>query len=117
MFYQVSLTGDEKADSGSSWADLDRRFSTFKNASEDMMLCDSHDGKTTGGPAEGTKGFAAVYCPHCYSSPPYDLVNYGLSSRHRGGPNCLFVDGHVKWYPVQQALDTGPRSIWAHAYP
>ena len=23
---------------------------------------------------------------------------YAVSTRHSGGPNILFVDGHVKWY-------------------
>jgi prepilin-type N-terminal cleavage/methylation domain-containing protein/prepilin-type processing-associated H-X9-DG protein len=91
----------------------DTKLGTYKRPTSDMMICDSHNG-TTG---EGTSGYAAVYCPHCYSTPPYSLVNYAVSSRHGGGANCAFVDGHVEWFTTPRILSTGADSMWAHTNP
>ncbi|MBT3380391.1 MAG: DUF1559 domain-containing protein [Lentisphaerae bacterium] len=104
------------ADSGTSWADLVRKFSSFKRPAEDMAFCDSHNGgyRGTNSLLEGTSGFQAVYCKHDYPNSAYSLVNNAVSSRHSGGSNCLFVDGHVTWYKVGRILSTGSDSLWGH---
>jgi len=85
----------------------------IQRPSEALVLSDSHSG-TTG---EGTNGCRAIYCPHCYSTPPYDYVNYAVSSRHSEGANCLMLDGHVKWYKTSTIMKTDSSSIWAHNNP
>ena len=95
------------------WAGLDVTLAQFQRPSEALVLSDSHSG-TTG---EGTSGMAAIYCPHCYSTPPYDYVNYAVSSRHSEGANCLMMDGHVKWYTTTSILKKDASSIWAHTNP
>ena len=75
-----------------------------------LILTDSHNG-TTG---EGTGGYSAIYCPHCYSTPPYSLVNYAISSRHNEGANVLLCDGHAKWYKTTEVLRTDSASMWGH---
>ena len=77
---------------------------------ETLVMCDSHNG-TTG---EGSSGYAAIYCPHCYGTPPYSLVNYAVSSRHNEGANCMLLDGHAKWEKTQNILRTDGSSVWAH---
>ncbi|MBT3288965.1 MAG: DUF1559 domain-containing protein [Victivallales bacterium] len=99
--------------SSASWANVAAPLAGFKNPSNDMVFCDSHNG-TTG---EGAGGYAAVYCTHCYSSPPYSIVNYAISSRHNKGANALFLDGHVKWHKTVRLLSKGADSIWAHTNP
>ena len=91
----------------------DTKLGMYKRPTSDMMICDSHNG-TTG---EGSSGYSAVYCPHCYSTPPYSLVNFAVSSRHSNGANCSFVDGHVEWARTPRILSTGADSMWAHSNP
>ncbi|HHX39443.1 MAG TPA: DUF1559 domain-containing protein [Armatimonadetes bacterium] len=95
------------------WAGLDVTLAQFQRPADALMLADSHTG-TTG---EGTGGCAAIYCPHCYATPPYDYVNYAVSSRHSEGANCLMLDGHVKWYKTSTIMKTDSSSIWAHNNP
>jgi len=99
--------------SSASWANVAAPLAAFKNPSNDMVFCDSHNG-TAG---EGTAGYAAVYCTHCYSTPPYSIVNYAISSRHNKGANALFLDGHVKWHKTVRLLSKGADSVWAHTNP
>lgn len=99
--------------SPNSWANIAAPLSAFRSPSQDMVFCDSHNG-TTG---EGTAGYAAIYCTHCYTTPPYSLVNYAVSSRHNNGANVLFLDGHVTWARTVRILSTGSDSIWAHNNP
>ncbi|HCU38505.1 MAG TPA: hypothetical protein DGT21_24725 [Armatimonadetes bacterium] len=82
----------------------------FQKPAETLVLADSHTG-TTG---EGSAGCAAIYCPHCYATPPYSYVNYAVSSRHNDGANCAYLDGHAKWEKTQNILRTDASSIWAH---
>jgi len=51
----------------------------------------------TGGTPDQSTGYLVSYSP--YSLPPatYDATKYGLTSRHLGGLNVLWCDGHVKW--------------------
>ena len=99
--------------SSTSWANVAAPLSSFKRPSQDMVFADSHNG-TTG---EGTQGYAAIYCTHCYSTPPYSLVNYAVSSRHNDGANVLFLDGHVQWMKTVRILSNAGDSIWAHSNP
>jgi len=92
---------------------LDLFLSQFSRPSNAMAMSDSHNG-TTG---EGTAGYGAVYCTHCYSTPPYSVLNYAVSSRHNGGANVLFLDGHVTWHKTLRILSKGADSIWAHVNP
>ncbi len=73
-----------------------------------IVLTDSHDG-TSG---EGTGGRAAIYCTHCYSSPPYGYLNYSISSRHNEGANALLADGHAKWVRTPAGSNAVPGVIW-----
>ncbi len=95
------------------WYGLDLVLSQFSRPSNAMAISDSHNG-TTG---EGTAGYAAIYCPHCYGTPPYSLVNFAVSSRHNGGANVAFLDGHVAWNKTVRILSKGADSIWAHTNP
>ena len=92
---------------------LDRVLAQFSRPSQDMTLCDSHNG-TTG---EGAAGYAAVYCTLCYGTPPYSIINYAVSSRHNGGANVGFLDGHVGWNLTVRVLSKGTDSLWAHSNP
>jgi len=91
----------------------DVTLAQLQRPAEDLVVCDSHTG-TTG---EGTGGSAAIYCPHCYGTPPYSYVNFAVSSRHSEGANCLMMDGHVKWYTTTSILKKDASSIWAHTNP
>jgi prepilin-type processing-associated H-X9-DG protein len=34
-----------------------------------------------------------------------DLVTRGVITRHSGGNNCLFFDGHVKWLSMESMVN------------
>jgi len=81
----------------------------IEHPSRVMVLCDSSN------PSAGPSGHEAVYCPHCYPDAwPYDIPNYAVADRHNGGANCLFLDGHAKWYGLEAVLRTDSNSIWGH---
>ena len=86
------------------------KLGSIEKPAETLVMVDSHNG-TTG---EGSSGYAAVYCPHCYSTPPYSLVNWAVSSRHNEGANVMFLDGHSKWMKTSVIVSTGADSVWAH---
>jgi len=73
--------------------------------SEKLLFADAQDGPLAGG-KEGSGGNPIVWCPSCAGVPyAYNLVyQYGLSSRHNGGSNCVFADGHAKWKGLQAML-------------
>jgi len=89
---------------------VDVTLGSVDKPAETLVLCDSHNG-TTG---EGTSGYAAIYCPNCYSTPPYGVLNYAVSSRHNEGANCLMLDGHAKWQKTSQIIRKDLPSQWAH---
>ena len=87
----------------------------FQQTSQDMVLCDSQNGGATG--AEGTLGYAAIYCPLDYPPPYAAQFNQAVASRHNDGANNLFLDGHAKWLKTMDLLRTDANNIWAHTNP
>jgi prepilin-type N-terminal cleavage/methylation domain-containing protein/prepilin-type processing-associated H-X9-DG protein len=74
--------------------------------SERLLFADAQDGTTASG-KEGTGGNAVVWCPSGHPGfPPAwnDVYQGGISSRHNGGSNCVFADGHAKWKGLQSML-------------
>jgi len=96
-----------------TFAGQDLVLSQFSRPSQALTITDSHDG-TTG---EGTGARPAVYCSHCYATPPYSYVNYAVSSRHNGGANVAYLDGHVAWGKALRIVSRGADSVWAHSNP
>jgi prepilin-type N-terminal cleavage/methylation domain-containing protein/prepilin-type processing-associated H-X9-DG protein len=46
----------------------------------------------------GTDGLGASgLWPFWFKADPSVRGHHDVSARHNGGPNCLYVDGHVKW--------------------
>ena len=73
---------------------------------EKLLFADAQDGATAGG-KEGTGGNAVVWCPAGHPGYPptwNDVYQGGISSRHNGGSNCVFADGHAKWKSMQAML-------------
>ncbi len=35
------------------------------------------------------------------------------NTRHSGGSNVIFMDGHVKWYRSMQAYNNWEQRVWA----
>lgn len=62
----------------------------------------------TGGTPNQTIGYLVSYSPNTLPPATYNATKYGLTSRHLGGLNVLWCDGHVKWLK-QEVLnaDTG----------
>jgi prepilin-type processing-associated H-X9-DG protein len=38
-----------------------------------------------------------------------------VTKRHHGGANCVFMDGHAKWFKYERLRDSNPANdIWGH---
>ncbi|MCC6445625.1 MAG: prepilin-type N-terminal cleavage/methylation domain-containing protein [Armatimonadetes bacterium] len=76
-------------------------------------------------------GYQDIYCPigkhadaglhdcfrdNCSSNDGKLLPPSGwISKRHAGGANCVFMDGHAKWYKYETLVDPNPAvDLWGH---
>ncbi|MGQ9463940.1 MAG: H-X9-DG-CTERM domain-containing protein, partial [Candidatus Fervidibacter sp.] len=56
----------------------------------------------------GRIGWANVCAAECI--PDRRIDN---NTRHSGGSNVIFMDGHVKWYRSMQAYNNWRQRVWA----
>ncbi len=71
-----------------------------------LLFMDAQNGPVAGG-VEGTDGNQLVWCvgSHPGYPPSWNAVfQNGISSRHNGGANGVFADGHAKWRQLQPIL-------------
>jgi prepilin-type N-terminal cleavage/methylation domain-containing protein/prepilin-type processing-associated H-X9-DG protein len=79
------------------WNQRGAALAVIQGPSWCMMFGDNaHPAHACCGPCQRTQ-FANVCATYC--NPPADLwTNPGNYTRHSGGSNIAFVDGHVKWF-------------------
>ena len=97
-----------------NWGAVPPKLATFMRPAEIAVFLDSHNGTTT---AEGAGQFWAAHCPVCVTAPSTwytNTYNAGVSSRHNGGANVVFCDGHAKWQKVEE-LAANKNDIWGHS--
>jgi len=82
---------------------------------EKLLFCDAQSGSSAGG-VEGSGGNPVAWCPAGHAGYPpswNDVYQYGISSRHNNGANCVFADGHAKW-KGRQAILANEGDMWGH---
>jgi len=82
---------------------------------EKLLFCDAQNGARTGG-VEGNGGNPVAWCPAGHAGYPpswNDVYQYGISSRHNDGANCVFADGHAKWRSKTSIL-ANDGDMWGH---
>ncbi|MHB8996078.1 MAG: DUF1559 family PulG-like putative transporter [Armatimonadota bacterium] len=89
-----------------NWGTAPIALAQLTMPAEKMLFADGQNGPATG-TTEGAGGNSIVWCPagHPGTPPTWNAVyQYGISSRHNGGSNCVFADGHAKWKGLQGML-------------
>ena len=61
--------------------------------------------------------YCLLYCPFC--DPSYRDANGYTTTKHNGGSNVGFVDGHAKWLSVDtiKGTDIAAQKLWFHINP
>jgi len=98
------------------WWGKDCALAKYQAPAQTMMLADTTNSQNGVGGADGTGAVDFIYCSICYSTPPYSYTNWALASRHNGGFNAGFVDGHAKWYKTEAflGLKAQGEELWGH---
>jgi prepilin-type N-terminal cleavage/methylation domain-containing protein/prepilin-type processing-associated H-X9-DG protein len=89
-----------------NWGTAPVAMAQITMPAEKLLFADAQNGSTASG-AEGSGGNPIVWCPAGHAGYPptwNDVYQGGISSRHNGGSNCVFADGHAKWKGLQSML-------------
>ena len=89
-----------------NWGAVPVSMAEITMPAEKLLFADAQDGPTAGG-KEGPGGNPVIWCPAGHPGYPptwNDVFRGGISSRHNGGSNCVFADGHAKWKNLQAML-------------
>ena len=88
-----------------NWGTAPIAMAQITMPAEKLLFADGQNGALAGG-KEGSDGNSIVWCPQCAGVPPSwnSVYQYGISSRHNNGSNCVFADGHAKWKGLQAML-------------
>ncbi len=97
-----------------------KALAEFQAPADTLFLADS---STYGTSKNDFVGWQDVYCPlgtHP-DTPSLDPMRtaskgtYCYARRHNGGANCLFMDGHAKWYKFEMlASPNSSVDLWGH---
>jgi len=107
-----------------------RRLADYKAPAETLFICDSSLWNRLGS-AYDNVGYQDVYCPigkhpksglhdcfrdQCTTNNGKNLPpSCWVARRHNGGANCVFMDGHAKWFKYERLIDPNPATdLWGH---
>jgi prepilin-type N-terminal cleavage/methylation domain-containing protein/prepilin-type processing-associated H-X9-DG protein len=111
-----------------------RTLAEFRSPASTIFIADSSLWARLGS-AYDNVGYQDIYCPigthplsglhDCFrdNCSGYDAVNGTavvppsgwVARRHSGGANCVFMDGHAKWYKYERLRDPNPANdLWGH---